>query len=90
LNTVNEGDGLELLKELKDEVAQLVIFDPQYKDTKNTAKHVNTHYYKLPHANQDEQNIKDFIKEIARVLKPSAFLLLWIDDLILIKGSFRQ
>ena len=90
LNAVNEGDGLELLRSLKNEVAQLVIFDPQYKDTKNTAKHVNEHYYKLPHANQDEQNIKDFVKEIARVLKPSAFLLFWIDDLILIKSNFKQ
>ncbi|CAI2191893.1 7103_t:CDS:2, partial [Funneliformis geosporum] len=34
LNIVQEGDGLELLRDLKDEVTQLVIFDPQYQPFK--------------------------------------------------------
>ena len=40
-NCVQEGDGLKLLDWLGEETAQLVFFDPQYRDTAETTnRHV--------------------------------------------------
>ncbi|KLL05268.1 MAG: adenine-specific DNA methylase [Mycoplasmataceae bacterium RV_VA103A] len=88
-NTVQEGDGLELLKSLGGETAQLVIFDPQYRPVEETNRTTET-FYKQPNQEQSEMNITAFFKEINRILKPSAFCLLWIDDNILIKGNYKQ
>lgn len=85
LNTINEGDGLELLRDLKDEVAQLVIFDPQYKNAKISARHIRENYHPLPHFNQENSDIKCFFYNLERVLKSSSFCLLWIDDVTLLK-----
>jgi len=66
----------------------LVIFDPQYKNTSQTARHIQQNYHALPNINQDEINIIEFVKEIERVLVPSGFLLFWIDDQILLKKNY--
>ena len=66
----------------------MVIFDPQYKNTSQTARHIQQNYHALPNINQDEINIIEFVKEIERVLVPSGFLLFWIDDQILLKKNY--
>jgi len=85
LNIVQEGDGLELLRDLKDEVAQLVIFDPQYKNTVKVVlgtrkccydkDYYRPAFHKYENLDQDQENIKEFVKEIERILKPSGFLI---------------
>jgi len=69
-NAVNEGDGLELLRSLSANSAKLVFFDPQYSQVKDVIK-----VHQAPMIYQDQENIQEFLKEIARVLKPSGFCL---------------
>jgi DNA modification methylase len=89
LNTVNEGDGLELLKSLKSEVVQLVIFDPQYRSAKETTDR-NYHFGGAPpNSEQDDRQIKEFCYRIFRVLKQGGYLLLWINQGILLNGRYR-
>ena len=87
---MNEGDGLKLLDWLQPESVQLAFFDPQYKETKGTT---DRYYYlgdEPPNYNQDEQQIKDFCHKIGRVLKLGGFLMLWINQEILLKGIFNR
>lgn len=92
LNIVQEGDGLELLRDLKDEVAQLVIFDPQYRDPVDTT---DKKFYRdlkalPPTINQNQEKIKEFCQQIERVLKKAGWLLIWINQRILLDGNFRD
>src|SRR5215213_1110795 len=85
LNVVQEGDGLELLRDLKDEVAQLVIFDPQYKthDATSVREYINyigkklsPIYHPIPLVSQNKNKIELFLQKIERLLKPNGYLIL--------------
>jgi len=93
-NTINEGDGLELLRNLPNNSVQLVIFDPQYRNIDEVApinsKRIKIPFHSQPLYDQSQMDITTFFKEIERVLKPSGFVILWIDDNILIKTTFKQ
>ena len=98
LNVVQEGDGLELLRDLKDEVAQLVIFDPQYKDAEEVGvvhkkfkdKKRNL-YYKLDFLKeQSSLDIKKFLLPIERILKPNGYFCLWIDKKTFLNRSWFE
>ena len=82
LNTRQHGDALDLLRSLPDGCATLVFFDPQH------------HWVldKLQYGNEGEKQkgraglpvmsnayIEECIHESARVLHPSAYMLLWLD-----------
>ena len=98
VNTPQEGDGLQLLKDLKDEVVQLVIFDPQYEDVKKVtvgggisdSKIRKVFFHPSPIKEQTEMDIKEFCKEIFRVLKPNGWMMLWMNENILIKGRYKE
>jgi len=69
-NTINQGDGLELLRSLPANSAKLFFFDPQYEKVKQVLKR------NYPLAFQPDEQIRQFCREIARELKPSGFCLL--------------
>jgi len=83
-------DGLKMLKLLPDESIPLVFFDPQYRSVMdkqnygNEGKGRSKKRIELPQ--QTNTQIKNFLKEIERVLVPSGHLMLWIDKFILVSG----
>ena len=81
-NAINQGDGLELLRSLPANSAKLVFFDPQYEPANQVSRIKD-----WPLAYQTSAQIKQFLREINRVLKPSGFCLLWINKTLLIAGQ---
>lgn len=90
INTKNKMDGIKLLKELKSESVKTVFFDPQYRGVLDKLKYGNEGKSRgkarseLPQ--MTDRKIKSFLKEIERVLKPSGYLLLWVDKFHLCEG----
>jgi len=81
LNTKQSGEALELLTNLDNDSASLVFLDPQYEPVRNVMR---TNYPLYP---QNDYQIMQILKEVERILKPSAFCLLWINKTLL--GSDR-
>jgi len=69
-NAINEGDGLDLLRSLPKNSAQLIFFDPQYEPVSKVLKK------NYPLNFQPDSQISQFCQAIARILKPSAFCFL--------------
>jgi len=63
--------------------ANLVFFDPQYEKVSQVSRIKN-----LPLSYQTPQQISQFLKQIARILKPSSFCLLWLNKNLLMTGQF--
>jgi site-specific DNA-methyltransferase (adenine-specific) len=84
LNSINQGNGLQLLKSLPENRAKLIFFDPQYEKVKKVLKR------NYPLKFQMDQEISQFLKEIERILKPSAFCLLWVNKTILNTGRMLK
>ncbi|PAF42898.1 site-specific DNA-methyltransferase [Helicobacter sp. 11S02629-2] len=81
--------GLELMARLEDESINLCFFDPQYRGVLEKMKYGNEgerQKERVKLLQMDESTIKAFIKEISRVLKPSSYLMLWIDKFHLCEG----
>jgi len=77
LNAKQSGEALELLSSLEDNSASLVFFDPQYEPVRNVLS-VNYPLY-----SQSDYQILRILEQIERVLKPSAFCLLWVNKTLL-------
>ena len=77
LNTKQQGEALELLSNLENNSVSLVFFDPQYEPVKNVLS-VNYPLY-----SQSDYQILRILEQIERVLKPSAFCLLWVNKTLL-------
>ena len=90
INKRNIADGLDLLSSIKDKKIATVFFDPQYRGVLDKLKYGNEGEGRgkarsdLPQ--MEEDTIKDFIKEVDRVLKPSGHLFLWVDKFHLCQG----
>jgi site-specific DNA-methyltransferase (adenine-specific) len=77
LNTPQNGEALELLSNLGDSSASLVFLDPQYEAVRNVLR---TDYPLYP---QSDYQILRILEQIQRILKPSAFCLLWVNKTLL-------
>jgi len=77
LNTKQSGEALELLNSLDNDSANLVFLDPQYEPVKNV---LSVNY---PLSFQSDYQILRILEQIERVLKPSAFCLLWVNKTLL-------
>ena len=90
LDSKQKMDGLVLLKKLEDNSIPLVFFDPQYRSILDKQNYGNEgvgrgkERAELPQ--MDNATIKDFLKEIERVLIPSGHLMLWVDKYIVCNG----
>lgn len=89
-NVRQKMNGYELLCRLDDGCAALTVFDPQYRGIMDAMAYGNEgarqkNRAKLPQ--MTDRMIGLFITEIARVLKPSAYLALWVDKFMIGTGA---
>ena len=70
LNIKQAGEALELLNNLENNSANLVLLDPQYDKVSNVV------HLDYPLNYQSDYQIMQLLKEVERVLKPSSFCLL--------------
>lgn len=89
-NFKNKVDGIVLLKSIEDASLKAVFFDPQYRGVLD----------KLSYGNEGKQRgkarssltqmsfdtIREFFKEIDRVLMSNGYLFLWVDKFHLVEG----
>ncbi len=91
INTPQEMDGLSLLSKIADNIITVSFFDPQYRGILDKMSYGNEGQLKEKRRSSlkqmDDTLISQFIAEIARVLKPSGHLFLWIDKFHLCNGS---
>lgn len=92
-NQKQKMDGLVLLSKIKDETIKLAFFDPQYRGVLdklnygNEGKKRGRERSNLPQ--MSEKTILEFISEMNRVLKPSCYLMMWVDKFHLLQ-SIKQ
>lgn len=82
-------DGLDLLKKIQTNSIDLAFFDPQYRGVLDKMKYGNEGQRQRGRnklIQMSESTIKIFIFEIDRVLKPSCYLMLWVDKFHLCEG----
>lgn len=82
-------DGLDLLKKIQTNSIDLAFFDPQYRGVLDKMKYGNEGQRQRGRnklIQMSESTIKTFIFEIDRVLKPSCYLMLWVDKFHLCEG----
>lgn len=89
-NYRNRCDGRDLLRAVYDSSVPCVFFDPQYRGVLDKLAYGNEGVSRgiqrsmLPQ--MGEETIRDFIREIGRVLIPSGHLFLWVDKFHLCEG----
>jgi site-specific DNA-methyltransferase (adenine-specific) len=81
-NQRNRMNGVTFLLSLRDEEAALAIFDPQYRGVLDQLALGNEgsrqkERAKLPQMTDDD--VAFFVEQVARVLRPSGHLMLWLD-----------
>lgn len=92
-NQTQKMNGLDLLSKINSETIKLAFFDPQYRgvlDKLNYGNEVKNRSKKRAGLPQmSEETILEFIGEINRVLKPSGYLMMWLDKFHLLQ-SIKQ
>jgi site-specific DNA-methyltransferase (adenine-specific) len=87
--TAQYGDALDLLRSLADGCAALVVFDPQHRSVLDYLKFGNEAARQRGRAGlpaMANDYITDVCLESARVLKPGAYLMRWVDTFCLCEG----
>lgn len=83
-------DGLVFLKRIDDRQIPTVFFDPQYRGVLDKLKFGNEKDGKSKRRAQlqqmSEETIREFLREIERILIPSGHLFLWVDKFHLCDG----
>jgi site-specific DNA-methyltransferase (adenine-specific) len=85
----NHGCGLRLLAAVPDGAAALCFFDPQYRGVLDRMSYGNEgarQKGRVALVQMDNATITAFVAEIARTLRPSGHLMLWIDKFHLCQG----
>ena len=85
----HRADGAELLASLPDDFAAAAFFDPQYRGVLDKLAYGNEgarQKRRVVYRQMPEEIIADFITHLARVLRPSGHLFLWIDKFHLCEG----
>jgi site-specific DNA-methyltransferase (adenine-specific) len=90
---VLRGDALTLLRSLPDDCTKVVFLDPQFRGVLDRLQYGNEHArqrgrFALPAMTQDYIDL--VCRDIARVLRPSGYLLLWTDTFHLCEGDHRR
>lgn len=89
VNSKNEMDGLLCLSNINSDVISACFFDPQYRGILDKLKYGNEgdrQKKRVILSQMDDELIRTFILEIARVLQPGGHLFLWIDKFHLCVG----
>ena len=89
-NYKNTIDGIELLKQIKDNSLKVAFFDPQYRGVLDKMRYGNEGKSRGKQRSEliqmSEDTIAAFLKELDRVLTPSGYLFLWVDKFHLVEG----
>lgn len=88
-NKENDMDGLDILRLIEKEVLPLIFFDPQYRGVLDKMSYGNEgerQKGRFCQIQMTEDVICSFINEISRVLRPSGYLMLWVDKFHLCEG----
>jgi site-specific DNA-methyltransferase (adenine-specific) len=86
LNAKNTADGYEMLRGIEAKSVALVFFDPQYRAILDKMSYGNEGARQGERSSQVQMSavtISKFAAEIARVLRPSGHVCLWMDKFIL-------
>lgn len=90
MDSRNQGDGLELLRQIDDNTIPLVFFDPQYRGVLDKLAYGNEGQSRgqarAALKQMDVGTIATFIWNIGRVLRPSGHMMLWLDKFHLCEG----
>ncbi|WP_315289347.1 DNA methyltransferase [Leptotrichia massiliensis] len=90
VNKKNKMNGLDLLKQIKDETLKVIFFDPQYRGILDKMSYGNEGVKRGKERSElpqmTEEIIKKFVKNIERVLLPNGYLFLWVDKFHLVEG----
>ena len=93
LNHRNKIDGIELLKQCKNEYSKVIFFDPQYRGILDKQHYgnegISRGQRRCALTQMSEEKIQEFINEIDRVLTKSGYLFLWIDKFHLCEGIHK-
>jgi site-specific DNA-methyltransferase (adenine-specific) len=92
-NSAQRGDALVLLHSLPDYCTPLVFFDPQHRDALDKLAYGNEGARQkgralLPAMTSDY--VDDCCREVARVLRPSGYLLQWVDTFRLCEAYHKR
>jgi site-specific DNA-methyltransferase (adenine-specific) len=88
-NVRNRMNGTTFLASLRDEEAALAILDPQYRGVLDQLNYGNEGARQIERAKlpqMDDDQIAYFVEQIARVLRPSSHLFLWLDKFSIASG----
>lgn len=90
INKKIKADGIDLLHKLEDKSIKTMFFDPQYRGILDKMSYGNEGKSRgkarCELVQMNEEKIKEFIKEIDRVLVSSGHLFLWVDKFHLCTG----
>jgi site-specific DNA-methyltransferase (adenine-specific) len=92
-NVAQRGDALELLQSLPSDCMPLVFFDPQHRETLDRLAYGNEGARQKGRAKlpaMTSEYIDACCREIARVLRPSGYLLQWIDTFRLCEAYHQR
>src|SRR5215475_7264695 len=92
-NTAQAGDALALLESLPDACSPLVFFDPQFRAVLDKLAFGNESARQRGRAQlpaMSEQYIEAVCREIARVLRPSGYLMHWTDTFNLCEAHHHR
>jgi site-specific DNA-methyltransferase (adenine-specific) len=93
VNCRQQGDGLWLLRNIKDQSVTSCWLDPQYRSVLDKLKYGNEGARQKKRAQlpqMSEETIRTMVQECARILKPSGHLFLWLDKYMLVQQSWAK
>ena len=85
----NQMDGLALLDNFQDSTVAVAFLDPQYRGVLDKLAYGNEGARQIQRSQLPQMNtetIQAFLAELARVLRPSGHLFLWVDKFHLVTG----
>lgn len=89
MNKRNTCDGITFMNNLESESVSVAFFGPQYRgilDKLNYGNEGVRQTERIELQQMSEETIKDFIREIDRLLRPSGHMFLWVDKYHLCEG----
>lgn len=92
-NVRNQMDGRKLMSKIAGRTVDMAIIDPQYRGVLDKMGYGNEgerQKKRAELAQMDDETIQEFIVEIGRVLKPSAYLVLWVDKFGIAEASHHK
>lgn len=93
VNCRQQGDGLWLLRNIKDQSVTCCFCDFQYRHVLDKLKYGNEGVRQKKRAElpqMSEETIREMVHQCARILKPSGHLFLWIDKYMLVQQSWSK